>query len=105
MPGQSRRSEVVLEFDSSLIRRLSQQTEEVLFGQQPDGGRALRRAVRAAWNTELTDCQKRYLLLYYSDLRTMKQIAQMHGVTVPTVSRTLRRARDRLRRVLQYYIL
>lgn len=95
----------MLEFDPSLIRRLAQQTEETLYGQQPDGGKTLRRAVRAAWNTELTDCQKCYLLLYYRDLHTMKEIAEMQGVTVPTVSRTLRRARNRLRRVLQYYIL
>ncbi len=105
MAGRSRRSEIVLDFDPSLISRLTQQTEEVLFGKQPDGGRALRRAVRAAWNNELTDCQKRCLDLYYRERHTMKEIAQIRGVSVPTVSRTLRRARNRLRRVLQYYVL
>ena len=98
-------SETVLEFDPALVRGLAEQTDSDLFGQQADGGRTVLRAVRSAWDNELTDCQQRYLSLYYRDRLTMKEIAQLHGVNTATVSRTLRRARNRLQRVLQYYIL
>lgn len=95
----------VLEFDPELIRRLSRQTEEVLFGEEQDPRRRLLlRALRAAWIQELTDCQRLYLSHYYRDAMTMQAIAARYGVNVSTVSRTLARARNRLRRVLQYYI-
>lgn len=62
------------------------------------------RLVRQAWSCELTDCQRSYLLCYYQDAMTMREIAESFGVTVPTVSRTLKRARARLRKILQYYL-
>ena len=48
--------------------------------------------------------QRRYLLMYYNEVMTMREIAERCGVDITTVSRTLRRARMRLRRVLQYYL-
>ena len=39
-----------------------------------------------------------------SRLGQMVEIAEAYGVTVPTVSRTLKRARSRIRRILQYYL-
>mgnify|MGYP002626882745 CR=1 FL=1 len=60
--------------------------------------------MRASWNCELTDTQRRYLLHYYQDAMTMQEIASRYGVNIATVSRTLKRARQRLRRVLQYYV-
>lgn len=91
----------MLEFDPALIRRLSAQAEEALSGEETRLQAV--RAVRRCWKQELTDCQRRYLLHYYRDCMTMRAIAEQYGVTVPTVSRTLKRARCRLRRVLQYY--
>lgn len=88
-----------LDFDPELIYRLTHEAEL-----HPDSNRPLLRALRRAWNTELTDCQRRYLHDYYHDVMTMQQIADRRGVNIATVSRTLRRARNRLRRVLQYYI-
>ena len=108
MKAEKRRQDVrvsasVLDFDPSLIYRLSEQTAETL-SELPDGGRRIIRAMRAAWVTELTACQRKYLLMYYQDRDTMADIAELCGVGVGTVSRTLSRARNRLRRILQYYL-
>ena len=89
------------DFEPALVRRLSARTEPPF----PDAEKELssERAARRCWNNELTDCQRRYLLHYYRDCMTMRAIAAEYGVNVSTVSRTLRRARNRLRRILQYY--
>lgn len=84
------------------MRRLTPNAEETL-SQQPDGGSRAVRALRAAWATELTERQKYYILLYYHDKRTMEDIAAFCGVNVGTVSRTLARGRNRLRKVLRFY--
>jgi RNA polymerase sigma factor (sigma-70 family) len=62
----------------------------------------LRRNLRLARERELTPCQRQALELYYDRHMTVTQIAHQLGVNTSTVSRTLRRARDRLRRYLQY---
>ncbi len=58
--------------------------------------------VRKVIATELTPCQREILLAYYFQEMTMEQIAQERGVHKSTVSRTLRRAEDKLRRYLKY---
>ena len=88
-----------LDFDPKLIFRL---TDEARIHE--DSRKPVLRAMRAAWYTELTECQRRYLLHYYQDVMTMHAIAERYGVHVSTVSRTLKRARQRLRRLLQFYI-
>ena len=96
----------VLEFDPDMVLRLSRKTEAELFGEEPDLRRQmLLRAMRLAWQQELTKRQRIYLDHYYHDAMTMQAIADTYGVNVSTVSRTLRRARNRLRHVLQYYII
>lgn len=89
------------EFDPELIRRLSARSESAFFGAEEY--LPAERAARRCWKNELTDCQRQYLLHYYRDCMTMRAIAARYGVNVSTVSRTLSRARRRLRRVLQYY--
>ena len=91
-------SESALEFDPSLLARLhaGDITEEA--------ERPVLRALRQCWQTALTPCQKRYLLLYYQQHMTMRAIAEQCGVDITTVSRTLKRARIRLRGILQYYL-
>ena len=87
------------------MRRLARGTDEQLYAEcRAEKRQLLLRLVRQAWDTELTDCQRSYLLCYSQDAMTMRQIAETFGVTVPTVSRTLKRARARLRKVLQYYL-
>ena len=62
----------------------------------------LRRQLRAARERELTPRQRLYLEQYFEGGLTVKQIAQASGVNPSTVSRTLHRAKTRLRRALQY---
>ena len=91
-------SESALEFDPSLLARLHT-------GELPaESEHPLLRALRRCWQTALTPCQKRYLLLYYQQHMTMRAIAEQCGVDITTVSRTLKRARIRLRGILQYYL-
>ena len=51
---------------------------------------------------ELTQLQRYTVIAYYFRQQTMEQIARDRRVNKSTVSRTLRRAEDKLRRYLQY---
>lgn len=51
---------------------------------------------------ELTDVQREVLLAYYIQELTIPQIARDRGVHKSTVSRTLHRAEEKLRRFLRY---
>ncbi|MBQ9761993.1 MAG: sigma-70 family RNA polymerase sigma factor [Oscillospiraceae bacterium] len=51
---------------------------------------------------ELTPLQKETLLAYYFQEQTIPEIAADRGVNKSTVSRTLRRAEEKLRRYLRY---
>lgn len=62
----------------------------------------LRRNLRRAREQELTPRQRQLLELYYDRGMTIPQIAEELGLNRSTVSRTLRRARDRLYRCLRY---
>lgn len=62
----------------------------------------LRRNLRQARKQELTPRQQQVLTLYYDRRLTIPQIAGQLGVNRSTVSRTLRRARERLYRYLRY---
>ena len=58
----------------------------------------VQRVIRA----ELTELQRQTLMAYYFQEQTIPEIAAERGVHKSTVSRTLRRAEDRLRRYLKY---
>ena len=62
----------------------------------------LRRNLRQARAQELTPRQRQLLELYYDQGMNIPQIAGELGVNRSTVSRTLRRARERLYRCLRY---
>ena len=51
---------------------------------------------------ELTPLQRETLLAYYFQEQTIPQIATERGVNKSTVSRTLRRAEEKLRKYLKY---
>ena len=51
---------------------------------------------------ELTENQREILLAYYMDNQTIPQIAEDRGINKSTVSRTLHRAEEKLRRYLRY---
>lgn len=62
----------------------------------------MKRNLRIAREKELTPRQRCMLELYYDQQMSVTEIAQELSVNVSTVSRTLQRARNRLRRYLQY---
>ena len=62
----------------------------------------LRTKLRYARSAELTQRQQQLLRLYFEEGETMPQIARELHVSCSTVSRTLRRARERLYRCLRY---
>lgn len=61
-----------------------------------------RKKLKKAVNEELTTKQKEYIYAYYVECKTMEEIAAEKGVNKSTVSRTLKRARCRLQRVMKY---
>jgi len=62
----------------------------------------LRRNMRRVRKQELTPRQEEMLHLYYDLGLTISQIAKEKGLNKSTVSRTLSRGRERLKRYLQY---
>ena len=58
--------------------------------------------VRRVIDEELTELQRETLTAYYFHRQTIPQIARERGVNKSTVSRTLRRAEEKLRRYLRY---
>ena len=62
----------------------------------------LRRNLRRAREAELTDRQRQLLERHYDQRLPVTEIARRLGVHTSTVSRTLERARQRLRRCLRY---
>ena len=57
--------------------------------------------LREVLSDNLTKKQKYYIILYYRDNLTVQQIAQQCGVNKSTVSRTLKRARERLAKAIK----
>ena len=62
----------------------------------------LRRNMRRARETELTDKQAEIIRLYYDLGMSIPQIAREKGVNKSSVSKILARGRERLKRYLQY---
>lgn len=60
-------------------------------------------ALKKAARGELTDRQKECVALYYARGFSQAETAERLGIAVSTVSRHLKKARARLRRVLEYY--
>ena len=71
-----------------------------LIGKAEGGGVAA--GMRAALESELTPRQKQLVEMYYIRQLCMRDIADELGLDISTVSRTLKRARVRLRRSLRY---
>lgn len=62
----------------------------------------LRRNLRRAREQELTPCQRQILDMHFDREMSVTQIARELGVNPSSVSRSLQRAKKRLRRYLQY---
>ncbi len=63
---------------------------------------SLYRLILNAAGGELTERQLQCLRMYYFEERNMYEIAQRTGVSVPTVSRHLKKARERLFQIAVY---
>jgi len=100
--GRWRRvSDKLLEYDPAVLRAAAHDTgSEDEYRQE----RMICRALRRAWEESLTPCQKKYMDSYYREHMTVYEIAAQECVMASTVSRTLSRARCRLRGILKYYI-
>ena len=59
-------------------------------------------ALSKALREEVTDRQRQVLFLYYVQGLNMRQIAEALGVERSTVSRTLKRGEERIRRRMRY---
>ena len=62
----------------------------------------LKRNLNHALRQDITQRQREYMMLYYGKGMSMEAIAQQFGVNKSTVSRTLKRGRQRLYRCLRY---
>lgn len=62
----------------------------------------LKRNLSRAMRQDITERQRLYMNLYYGQNMTMEAIARELGVNKSTVSRTLKRGRQRLYRCLRY---
>ena len=62
----------------------------------------LKRNLTHALRQDITEKQRQYMLLYYGQGMSMEAIARECGVPTSTVSRTLKRGRQRLYRCLRY---
>lgn len=58
--------------------------------------------IREVIRNELTDFQRDAIIAYYFHRNTISEIAALRGVNKSTVSRTLHRAEEKLRRYLKY---
>lgn len=62
----------------------------------------LKRNLTHALREDITPRQREYMLLYYGQGMSMEDIGRQMGVNKSTVSRTLKRGRQRLYRCLRY---
>lgn len=62
----------------------------------------LRRNLRLARERELTPCQRQVLEMRFEQQMRVSEIARELGVNPSTITRTLQRATERLRRCLRY---
>lgn len=62
------------------------------------------RVVRMIIDEALSEKQREYLCDYYFDGLSMRRAAELHGVSLSTVSRTIKRAENRIRRILKYQV-
>ncbi len=62
----------------------------------------LKRNLAHALRQDITPKQREYLMLYYGEGLNLREISQRLGVNKSTVSRTMKRGRQRLYRCLRY---
>ena len=95
----NRVSSQVLEFDRQFIADLMQvpATNRIRL-------EIVKRALREAIEADLTPRQREMLLMRYFEGKTGSEIAAQLQINPSTVTRTLRRAEENLRRSLRFYV-
>jgi len=83
------------ELEYQALRRFLKMVEASRTGDMPEN-------MASALAEELTPRQQEMVQMYYVDQMLMADIAEELGVNISTVSRTISRGRDRLRRCLRY---
>ena len=76
-----------------------------MISEQNTNTRELTQVELALWlalHEDITEKQRNYLLLYYGEGLNMCEIGERMGVDKSTVSRTIKRGEDKLRRCLRY---
>ena len=68
----------------------------------PSDSESAAKKIAESVKNELTPRQQEFVRMYYIDQMTMYDIAAETGISVSTVSKTLKRARERLRKFLKY---
>ena len=68
--------------------------------QEPQQGLRVKVNVAAMLEESLTKTQKSYIMLYYTEKRSIPEIANLFGVNKCSVSRTIRRGRKNLEKAL-----
>ena len=76
-----------------------------LKGEEDQLRKIAKKALQEVVAQDLTQRQKQFVVLYYYDNHTMDEIADLCGVNVSTVSRTLRRARNNIMDKIKYYFI
>ena len=75
---------------------------ELMADDNRDQMNRLKRNLTHALRQDITQRQREYMMLYYGRGMSMEAIAKEMGVNKSTVSRTLKRGRQRLYRCLRY---
>ena len=75
---------------------------ELIAGDNKEQMNRLKRNLTHALRQDITPRQREYMILYYGRNMSMEAIARQFGVNKSTVSRTLKRGRQRLYRCLRY---
>ncbi len=76
-----------------------------LISEENTNSREMAQIKLALWRAiheDVSEKQRQYLMLYYGEGLNMGQIGERMGVDKSTVSRTIKRGEDRLRRCLRY---
>lgn len=100
---KKRVSENTAYFDAGWIAAQTEKTESEIFGME-ETAQNRSALVREAYQTCLTETQQLYFTLYYMKGMKLREIAVQCGVSESTVSRTVTRAKRRIRHVLQFAI-
>ena len=75
---------------------------ELIADDNKDQINRLKRNLTRALRQDITAKQRQYMMLYYGQNMSMEAIAKEFGVNKSTVSRTLKRGRQRLYHCLRY---